>query len=407
MRVLLDGRPEELSPRPLLRPLLRSSVQRPSADQASTAFPLSLSPGAGRGLFVTSDFKANPFAPPPPLIAIPTSALLNAHTLKPHYPKDYFPPLWAKARKLDTEAEAVKPLLPLTSNQLVTLHLALHHPESTLAGHDTLPSDPWAPYLRSLPRSFHWHHPLTWLIKLSDEDGNGEGAAGDRLRDIEASLESLFACLPKRAQALVRDVERRFQADAEILRSLLVRRQRGSRCSLALLTTSSPSAQATSPPFPSCPTPPLRSFLWAWLNINTRCLTLHLGLGPADGSNDFTLSPIVDFANHSPSATPVPITLPEEASTRKAKQYALHATEDMVASHTRGRKTEVLLQYGPHDDAFLLAEYGFVCWKDADGNGNRWNEARVDDLVEAMLMALPGGQGHAKKRILEDEGYWR
>lgn len=78
----------------------------------------------------------------------------------------------------------------------------------------------------------------------------------------------------------------------------------------------------------------------------------------------------------------------------------------MVAAQTSGRSTEVLLQYGPHDDAFLFAEYGFVCWKDADGNGNRWNEARVDGFVEAMLLELPSGEGHTKRRILEDEGYW-
>ena len=315
------------------------------------------------------------------------------------------------ARKLDSaapEAGVARPPLPLTSNQLVTLHLALHHPESTLAGHDALSPDPWAPYLRSLPRTFHWHHPLTWLVRLSAEDDEGEGAVGARLRKTEVLLESLFTCLPERAQLLVRDVERRFWADVEVLRSLLVRLSLlVSITSLAFAADVAPHlAQATSPPFPSCPTPPLRSLLWAWLNINTRCLTLHLGLGPADGSNDFTLAPIVDFANHSPSATPVPITLPEEASARKATQYALPATEDMVSSHAGGRKTEVLLQYGPHDDSFLFAEYGFVCWKDADGNGNRWNEARVDSLVEAMLMALPEGQGHAKKRILEDDGYW-
>jgi hypothetical protein len=290
----------------------------------------------------------------------------------------------------------------------VTLHLALHHPESTLTGHDALSPDPWAPYLRSLPRTFHWHHPLTWLVRLSAEDDEGEGAVGARLRKTEVLLESLFTCLPERAQLLVRDVERRFWADVKVLRSLLVRLSLlETITSLAFAADVAPHlAQATSPPFPSCPTPPLRSLLWAWLNINTRCLTLHLGLGPADGSNDFTLAPIVDFANHSPSATPVPITLPEEASARKATQYALPATEDMVSSHAGGRKTEVLLQYGPHDDSFLFAEYGFVCWKDADGNGNRWNEARVDSLVEAMLMALPEGQGHAKKRILEDDGYW-
>jgi hypothetical protein len=164
--------------------------------------------------------------------------------------------------------------------------------------------------------------------------------------------------------------------------------------------------QSTSPPFPFCPTPPLQSFLWAWLNINTRCLTFDLDLAPADASNDFTLSPLVDFANHSSSATPIPITLPEDVSARKATHYALPATEEMVQSHGKGIKTEVLLQYGPHDDAFLFAEYGFVCWKDAEGKGNRWNEIRVDDQVEKMFKALKGGEGVTKKRILEDEGYW-
>lgn len=199
-------------------------MYRPAHVLTSTVATSTL--GAGRGLFVKSDFKANPFAPPPPLIAIPTSALLNAHTLKPHYPKEYFPPLWSKARKLDpplAAVGAVKPLLPLTSNQLVTLHLALHHPESAIAGRDALPPDPWAPYLKSLPLSFHWHHPLTWLVKLSEEAGEINTATGDRLREMEATLESLLVCLPERAQVLVRDVERRFWADISVLRSLLVR----------------------------------------------------------------------------------------------------------------------------------------------------------------------------------------
>lgn len=204
-----------------------ASVPRPflRALHLTVLFGLLFSPsqGAGRGLYVTPSLPvANRFAPPPPLISIPTSALLNAHTLRPHYPKSYTPPTLAKARKEPApDSGEERPLLPLTANQLLTLHLALHHPESPLKDDAALPPNPWALYFKSLPPTFSWHHPLTWLVRLSEEEGEGEKK--DELRKMEDALEKLMGCLPARAQMLIRDVEGRFKEDVKVLKEVLVR----------------------------------------------------------------------------------------------------------------------------------------------------------------------------------------
>lgn len=204
-----------------------ASVSRPFLRrlQLTDLFALLFSPsqGAGRGLYVTPSLPvANRFAPPPPLISIPTSALLNAHTLRPHYPKSYVPPTLAESRKESvSDAAEERPLLPLTANQLLTLHLALHHPESPLKDDTALPPNPWALYLKSLPRTFHWHHPLTWLVRFSEDEE--EGAKKDELRKMEDALETLVYCLPARAQVLLRDVERRFREDVKVLKEVIVR----------------------------------------------------------------------------------------------------------------------------------------------------------------------------------------
>lgn len=94
----------------------------------------------------------------------------------------------------------------------------------------------------------------------------------------------------------------------------------------------------------------LSFLLWAWLAVNTRCLSYPLALEPADGTNDFTLCPIVDLANHSTESTPIPHLLPPDGPPSKIKTYALPAQDRAMKAGE-----QIFLQYGGHEDGFLLA----------------------------------------------------
>jgi hypothetical protein len=181
--------------------------------------PHPICPGAGRGLVISSDVPYNPFAPPPDLISIPTSALLNVQTLRPLYPRSFSPPSLLKSstklsNKPSPSTTAHVPLLPLTATQLLTLHLALHCPYADK--HPSLPDDPWAPYVLTLPCSFHYHHPLTWLVDLAADDEIGE------TQRTQTTFAGLTDLLPARTRTLVLDVHKRFEDDVRVLREVLV-----------------------------------------------------------------------------------------------------------------------------------------------------------------------------------------
>ncbi|KAL7417408.1 hypothetical protein BDY24DRAFT_374767 [Mrakia frigida] len=336
-------------------------------------------PGAGRGLVVSRPIPYNIFHPPPNLLMIPSSALLNANTLRPHYPPPFAPistrkhhhhSLHSSKRKHSSKstpptptpsppAEPSSPHFPLTSTQFVTLHLALHNPNSSTPKHPSLPSDPWATYLACCPKDFD-HHPLTWIVDVD------EGGGDEKTRRRREALVELADCLPR---------------TTKILPNLA--------------------------PLPTHPYPllTLSNLLWAWLNYNTRCLSYPLHLAPSSGLNDHTMSPVVDLANHSVRSTPTPYLFPTDVSSSKSTHYAWPAPE--------GRKMEegeeIFLQYGAHPEGFLMAEYGFASgsWEGKDGEGrNEWDEVGLDWEVEKLFEGLGEVEGSRKRDILEKEGYW-
>ncbi|KAJ3010789.1 UNVERIFIED_CONTAM: SET domain-containing protein 4, partial [Siphonaria sp. JEL0065] len=103
---------------------------------------------------------------------------------------------------------------------------------------------------------------------------------------------------------------------------------------------------------------------WAWYAVNTRCITLNtsitaksaaskkLGLGNKKKASKPTpkiaLAPFLDLLNHSLTA--------KINANFNPKTDAF----EIIALETVEKGQECFISYGAHDNAFLLAEYGFV-----------------------------------------------
>lgn len=98
---------------------------------------------------------------------------------------------------------------------------------------------------------------------------------------------------------------------------------------------------------------------WAWCVVRTRCVTLCSNDRQGTGNNFFTksskpyptiaLAPFLDLLNHSP-----------EAQTGAFLDPLTQTFTVITKSHIPPN-SQVYISYGPHDNAFLLAEYGFLC----------------------------------------------
>ncbi|KAI9206274.1 uncharacterized protein BJ171DRAFT_497154 [Polychytrium aggregatum] len=129
-----------------------------------------------------------------------------------------------------------------------------------------------------------------------------------------------------------------------------------------------------------------RLFEWAWLAVSTRCITLE---STKNKTMDCTiaLAPMLDFLNHSLEAQ---VETGFDPTTRSFK---------ITTRRPYRRGTEVFISYGPHDNSFLLAEYGFIL------KNNPYNHICVDREFDNI--ALPGERPDFRSnvlRILEQEG---
>lgn len=87
-----------------------------------------------------------------------------------------------------------------------------------------------------------------------------------------------------------------------------------------------------------------RSFVYAWCCVNSRCV--YLSKVPGDGRN-VALVPFFDLLNHSNETQTMPV-------------YDTQSRTLIVkAAEAVSKGQEVYINYGPHDGAFLLMEYGF------------------------------------------------
>ncbi|KAJ3158141.1 SET domain-containing protein 4 [Geranomyces michiganensis] len=108
-------------------------------------------------------------------------------------------------------------------------------------------------------------------------------------------------------------------------------------------------------------------FEWAWFAVNTRCVSLNSPT-TEPGNPTIALAPLLDFLNHSPSVSTI------AAFDPTSRTFAL-TTVNAIA-----KGEQAFISYGPHDNAFLAAEYGFA----VPGNGA--NVCHVDAEFEHVTL---------------------
>ncbi|KAG1731897.1 hypothetical protein EDB19DRAFT_1896846 [Suillus lakei] len=236
---------------------------------------------------------------------------------------------------------------PLTATQMISLHLCINHPHES---EDSL--DPhYGPYISTLPREFD-SHPLTWIVRSSSA--------------MESGGVPLLGYLPPSVHASLVELHDRFCQDWAAVRAYLVGNTQYYT----------------------------RNYLWAWLNVNTRCIYYRLKASKEDPDN-LTLCPILDFANHAPNGlhmTPVP---------SEADIWDTAPIKSIGKGFRRAK--EIFLTYGVHPNRTLFVEYGFVN-KSSDDAEITDGEVDVQDVVESLI--LDHKSGVFVKSVLEDEGYW-
>ncbi|PIA13985.1 SET domain-containing protein [Coemansia reversa NRRL 1564] len=134
-----------------------------------------------------------------------------------------------------------------------------------------------------------------------------------------------------------------------------------------------------------------RRYVWSWLVVGTRCI--HLGsptslkssqrseglldssiLKPISCQDSIALAPVLDLLNHSHTAE---VSTGFESTTRQF----------VITTHCRYSKgQEVFISYGPHDNHFMLAEYGFVSER------NPFQILELDYEMDAWLLAVKSNE---------------
>ncbi|KAH0830552.1 hypothetical protein J3R83DRAFT_2006 [Lanmaoa asiatica] len=291
------------------------------------------------------------------LFVVPPKALMNKMTLKWLYPPN------------------IRVVKTLTAVQLISMHLFIWRPRA-----DNDSADPsFGPYISVLPRDFG-SHPLTWLFlsKL------------DKADDLQISL---LNSLPPSVSAALHRLHTRFWDDWCKVRTFLQRTP-----SIALI------AQAQVPSSNLNALDAVIGFLWAWLNVNTRCIYYRLKHAKTDPDN-LTMCPVVDFANHTSGQacmTPVPS---NSENWNTAPVNSIGDGLKFISPHNVKIKEndEILLTYGSHSNKTLFVEYGFV---NSFKNGpSPSGEVDVVDLAEKYVFADVRLR-EAMKVALVNEGYW-
>ncbi|KAF9426149.1 SET domain-containing protein 4, partial [Podila epigama] len=188
----------------------------------------------------------------------------------------------------------------------------------------------WLPYLRMLPKKFD-----TMPVRYPQE---------------------LFDLLPQNAQAHVNKQKAKIVADYNCVIEFLKSNQ-------DLLTR------------------PLDydEYEWAWLVVNTRCI--YLDAKKQVAADNIALAPMLDFLNHTHDAKT------EGRFCTKTRSYQIKT----LLPYKKGE--QVFINYGPHDNCFILVEYGFVTPE------NPYNYVTVDN--DFLDLTVPGESSVARRSKLE------
>ncbi|KAF8605173.1 SET domain-containing protein [Ceratobasidium sp. AG-I] len=293
--------------------------------------------GAGRGLFATQEVQ-----PLETLVSIPGLLLLNAKTLNRIYPASILPRLTSES---GTNSER------LTSTQILSMHL--------YRVRRGIPDPSFNAYINTLPTSFS-DHPLTVIL----ENAQGRG---------------ILDHMPGSAAKMLLDVEKRLKDDWGVITKTLT----------VFPDLVPPGDVGINSESPS----QFSDFIWAWLNVNTRCLYHQLGF--VDSGNNITMCPLLDFANHTSSAS-ISVTQDE---------FALLDGMAFSSAIMLRLDDEVYLRYGAHSNAVLFSEYGFVIPFNRDNTHIVDGEILIDPDVEELLQSSEYSE--QKIQLLKDRNYWR
>ncbi|GBE82304.1 hypothetical protein BKA93DRAFT_760434 [Sparassis latifolia] len=306
---------------------------------------------AGKGLFAT---RACP--PSTVLFTVPAKAMININTLSA-----IFSP---RVREM-------------TAVQQISLYLLLHRPAQDEDSLDLV----YGPYISTLPRDFS-SHPVTWFMKRHTSNEH----------DTESQL---LKSLPPSVLAALENLSARFLKDWEVVNKCMNEEP-------DIMTMSSRSdfnKSGCAGDFNSV----VDDFLWAWLNVNTRCIYYRVTPSQSDPDN-LTLCPILDFANHSETPHIVPVNdldLPgTKASNKLTRNLTFVCSSDIVEGQ------QLFLRYGGHPNRTLFVNYGFL--DNFPPNAGAIGEFSADiDLQDVMEKLFSESRFQSWiRQELEDEGYW-
>lgn len=115
-------------------------------------------------------------------------------------------------------------------------------------------------------------------------------------------------------------------------------------------------------------------FKWAWSAVNTRCLSVVSQTGT---EREIALIPVFDMLNHNPAESSLRYTYSDQKSSTGPILFRLYASKP----YRKG--DQVFINYGPHDNLFLLKEYGF-CTSEYGRIYNQFDYIQVDSQVERL-----------------------
>ena len=283
--------------------------------------------GSGRGLYSRSAINTKE-----QVLRIPHSFLLNKTTVirhisrfnkkitltDPSFLQIYVPYNAHNDNITDIYAKfSLEELMAMSSFQIISMYLVLE----LQRGKNSF----WWPFIDSLPEITDFSlTPLLWQVLEVDEHT------------------TLMDHLPPSTRKMATKIYERFTSDYEVVQKALA-----SKTDSQMLS--------------------LKTYLWAWLSINSRCLYMDIPLLITREDN-FTMAPYVDFLNHSP----------DDHCNLKIDATGFH-----VFTTCKYLEDEQLyLSYGPHSNEFLLCEYGFALHGD-----NKWNELDLTDTILPLFDA--------------------